>query len=348
MKSFNIRLILIVLSILSFAICGYAQTENCDTVFSASSAKALRITSNNENISVVIEKFDNGAENYYYNTGLEETGGHDDNLSYMAQYQDLKDINVVEQDNRVLIISFKGETDVPNVLSFDIPDPDNRFVSSYTGVRNPYQGVNLSLNRKGKHRWDFVSFGLGLGWATPLNAPAGLDVAMGKSLELSWTILAGVKWNYGCHSVSAGLGLDGKWFSLKKGHYFNKEADGRISTQPFSEMQERGASSLKFFSLQVPVLYDLRLGRARRFGFAVGPVVNFNVTGHLQTSYRIGDSDYSVVTRHIGQRPVTVDFLGVVHYSPIALYVRYSPMQMMKKSAGLSFSTLSTGIMLFF
>lgn len=161
-------------------------------------------------------------------------------------------------------------------------------------------------------------------------------------------MVAGVKWKYGRHSISSGLGFNLKNFHLKNGNYFHKESDGKISILPFSNNEEKGVSNLSVFSLQMPILYDIRLSRSGSFGIAAGPIVNFNVHGELSTNYHHGDTRHHITTVHIGQRPVTVDLMGVVRYSPFALYVRYSPMKVLKKSAALDFGSFSTGIMLFF
>ncbi len=155
---------------------------------------------------------------------------------------------------------------------------------------------------------------------TPVSSNVGMDVSMGKSVELTWANVIGVKMSHGRHHLSLGMGLDWRNMVTTGGSYFEKVDGGDIVMSPDEH----------------------------RWGVTLGPVVNFNTSASIKTSWREGDREYSVKTRHIGQRPVTVDVMGAVNYGCLGVYARYAPMNMLKDSAGMKFGCFSTGIMLFF
>ena len=45
------------------------------------------------------------------------------------------------------------------------------------------------------------------------------------------------------------------------------------------------------------------------------------------------DINYETSTKSIGQRPVTVDFMGILRYGDVSLYCKYSPMSVLKSKS---------------
>ena len=60
----------------------------------------------------------------------------------------------------------------------------------------------------------------------------------------------------------------------------------------------------------------------------------------------MGDNDYDVATRKIGQAPVTVDVFGMVDINGFGLFCKYSPMKVFKKDRGPEFNSFTVGIFL--
>lgn len=187
---------------------------------------------------------------------------------------------------------------------------------------------------------------LGIGWVAPINDSPAMNANMWKSNELTWAIILGVKMTHGRHSLASGLGVDWRNYVTKGDMYFHKADDGKITLMPYEADSRKHRSRIKTFSLQVPLLYGISFGRGGNCQFNLGPILNFNTGGSIKTQYKLDGRDYSVKTGHIGQRPVTVDIFGEIKYKAFGIYVRYSPMSVLKTSAGLDFRSISTGIML--
>ena len=58
----------------------------------------------------------------------------------------------------------------------------------------------------------------------------------------------------------------------------------------------------------------------------------------------MGDDDVDMYTKKIGQRPLTVDVLSILHFGKIGVYCKYSPMSVLKKERGVEFKSFAAGI----
>lgn len=334
----------LIVAILLGALQVNAQIAENDTLFHASSANLLQIRTDKKSISIVVKNFDGKGENFYYDVKVSRVCGVNEIIS--NTYKDISEITIVEIDGKSLDIRFSNSALIPNALSYQIPDPENRTVQSYIGAR--FHNFGLNLSKKGKSSWSLVSNGLGLGWVTPVNGPAEMNTTMGRSMEWTWAYVLGARWSYGRHSVTMGLGLDWRNYTIKGSRYFHKDENGEISVRPYEAGIYDGHSRLLTFALQVPVLYEVRFGNQKRFGFAAGPVINFNAGGSLKTKYEQDGRKYMIKTGSIGQSPVTVDVMGLIHYRMFGVYARYAPMKVLRTSAGLDFQSFSTGLILMF
>ena len=336
------RLILPILILMLFLPA--AAAEQRDTLFNASKAESLYIMADCASVSITVKRFDDRNENYYYDSS--KSNATLPNEVNSSKFRDVKDVRIVEIDSRQLEVNFTGASDIPNSLTFEIPDPANRTVKSFVGTNR--NNFGLPLSKSGKSRWDLISTGLGIGWVTPINSSPIFDTSMGRSLEFTWSFAVGVRWSYGRHSIVGGIGLDWRNYSLKKDIYFHKNEDGVISIEPFETGMEKRSSRLQIFSIQVPVFYHISFGKRNKFSFYGGPIVNFNTGAHIVTKYTIGSDRISIKTGDIHQSPVTVDLMGGIGWKCLSIYARYSPMKVLRASAGLDFRSFSTGIYLFF
>ena len=101
-------------------------------------------------------------------------------------------------------------------------------------------------------------------------------------------------------------------------------------------------SRVKVFSLNFPIRYQYQ---GRRFGFSLGPVLNFNTYSSIKTKYKLDGHKYKEKYKNAHPTPVTVDFMGTVSTPIIDFYVKYSPFNVLKSDYGLKFKTLSIGCM---
>ena len=61
--------------------------------------------------------------------------------------------------------------------------------------------------------------------------------------------------------------------------------------------------------------------------------------------YEQGDIETDQSTRKIGQRPFTVDLMGIVHFCKGGgIYFKYSPMSVLKKDKGPEFKSFAVGL----
>ena len=320
------------------------RAEECDTLFMVAKANEIVILSNNSVVSVTVSRINGGTENYYYETSI--PGMKDEDVTTMATVKDIYDISVTEIDNRDVRVAFTTSAGNLMLSTFPIPDPANREIKSYTGTKSMDFGIRL--HQKDKSDWLLVSEGLGLGFVTPVGATPALPSSMGRSLEFTWNVVFGIRWTYGPHSITSGLGLNWRDYALKSDRYFYKNNDGSISLNEYDVKMEKRRSVINTFSLQVPMLYKLRFGSRKNIGLTVGPIINFNTVGHIVTKYKLESSEYVIKTSGIKQNPVTVDLMGGISWSGIGVYARYAPMRVLRSSTGLDFKYFSTGIMVMF
>lgn len=313
-----------------------------DTLLSASVAKNISLRSNDTSTSITVTDIDNTKDNFYYEAGRPRKVNRKNGRTHIhVDMPSVSDILIAESDSAVTI-NFNDADGNPRHFSYLFPNPENRTVKTYIGKQGSDFGFTISRSRTTS--WDLVSNGLGIGWVTPVNVSADFDPSMGRSVELSWLNVLGIRFTHRASSLTVGLGLNWKNFVTKGDHYFQKESDGSINLVPYAENETDRRSRIKIFSLQLPVLYGLRFGHNRDWGIKIGPVVNFNTSASIKTQYKIGKEKYSIKTSHIGQRPVTVDAMFTIHYKLLGIYARYSPMTQLRMASLLDFGSFSTGI----
>ncbi len=310
-----------------------------DTLLNTQTAGNISIESTTGFTSIVVSKLSGGSENFYYQTGSRRSEWM--KAKSRIECPDVRNVTVCEGDSAVSV-SFATPGSEMKSYTFPFADPANRTTKSYIGSKGSEFGFNIS--RKGAVSWDCISSGLSLGWINTLNAVPDFDASMWKSNELSWLVVLGVSMNYRSTSVTSGLGIRWQNFVTKGDHYFKKNEDGRISLAAYGEGTTHHRSRIKVFSLQIPLLYGVSFGRHRNLLMNFGPILNFNTGGSIKTQYHDGNEEYSIKTRKIGQRPVTVDLYGVVRFKSVGWYVRYSPMNVLSDKTGLEFNSVSTGL----
>ncbi len=183
---------------------------------------------------------------------------------------------------------------------------------------------------------------LSIGVDIPVSVPDGIDFAPFRSWDINWTVLQyNLLHKMENQDLFIGVGLNWRNYTLKhdEEHMFYKVNDVvGVGTGNFDDLSSR----IHTMAISVPVLFKQKLGGD--LAFSVGGQVNFNVIGELHNSYEDGDDDISVETGKIGQRPVTVDVIGILHIDDLGIYCKYSPMSVLKKDRGPEFQSLSVGL----
>lgn len=190
---------------------------------------------------------------------------------------------------------------------------------------------------------DSWSMHVQLGVDIPTGAPDGVDFAPFRSWEFQWTLL-----QYGYTpkntktTFSVGLGFNWRNYTLS-GHdkMFSKVSDVTLVTPSASTMHDL-SSSIHTTSLSMPLLVKQRFNK--NFAISLGGQLNYNFYGRIINDYEHGDDDVNISTKKIGERPITVDLLGIVHVWQLGIYCKYSPMSVLKKDRGPKFKSLAVGL----
>lgn len=330
----------------AFTALASAPVERVDTLLFSPKASAIAISRYRTNTTIAVNNVDGSADNFYYQTGSSTRVRSDERSK--INYTDITNVLIAETETKRLLVQFTTDKNHNVEYTYDLPDPDNRYVKTFLGDKSSDFGIQLGVNlgKSGGTRWDLVSGGWGAGWVGTLDCDPSMDASMWKSDEFTWAVVLGVRMTHGPHSLTAGLGIDWRNYVTTGDRYLHKDEEGRITLMPYEEGSSRHRSRIQTFSLQIPVLYGISFGSRRNFQFLAGPVLNFNTGGNIKTQYRLGSNDYSIKTRRIHQKPVTVDMMAEIKYKSVGIYVRYAPMEVLKSSTGLGFKSISTGIML--
>ncbi|MBO7128213.1 MAG: hypothetical protein J6W05_00370 [Prevotella sp.] len=200
-------------------------------------------------------------------------------------------------------------------------------------------GVDLGKGADEDDRW---SMHIAVGVDIPVSTN-GLDFAPFRSWDINWTVVQ-YDWTpkNAKTTLSAGLGLNWRNYTLS-GHdmMFVKGNDvvGVIGREgKMSELSSRVHTQ----SLSMPLLIKQHFGK--NFAISLGAQLNWNYYARLSNYYEMDDHEIDDQTKKIGERPITIDILGIVHIAKgFGVYCKYSPMSVFKKDKGPDFKSLSVG-----
>ena len=177
----------------------------------------------------------------------------------------------------------------------------------------------------------------------------GLDFAPFRSWDINFTVVQ-YDWTpkNSKTTLSAGLGLNWRNYTLS-GHdkMFDKLSINTSNDEVVTVHNRPGeyselSSRVHTVGLSMPLLVKQRFGK--HFAISLGAQLNWNYYARLNNEYEIGDHEIEDLTKKIGQRPITVDILGIVHIAKgFGVYCKYSPMSVFKKDKGPDFKSLSVG-----
>jgi hypothetical protein len=177
----------------------------------------------------------------------------------------------------------------------------------------------------------------------------GLDFAPFRSWDINFTVVQ-YDWTpkNSKTTLSAGLGLNWRNYTLS-GHdkMFDKLSINTSNDEVVTVHNRPGeyselSSRVHTVGLSMPLLVKQRFGK--HFAISLGAQLNWNYYARLNNEYEIGDHEIEDLTKKIGQRPITVDILGIVHVAKgLGIYCKYSPMSVFKKDKGPDFKSLAVG-----
>ena len=206
---------------------------------------------------------------------------------------------------------------------------------------------DMDLSKEDEDGWTTHSLSthIGVGFTAPTNVPSGMSFATFRSWELQWTI---VQYEYRpknkWQTYSIGIGLNWRNYVLKTDKAFYKGGNGEIGLTDWNPQYSDKHSNIHVASISVPILFTQKFDKEGHFKLSLGPFVNFNTSADITNRYSMGDDDVKVSTNHIGQRPVTIDFMGIFRVYGVGLYCKYSPNSVLKSGRGPQFRSLSFGL----
>ena len=176
----------------------------------------------------------------------------------------------------------------------------------------------------------------------PTGAPDGVDFAPFRSWEVGLTV---AQYEYtpknSRTTLCAGIGFDWRNYTLS-GHdkMFAKVNDIVGVYDRKGDMSEL-ASRISTTSISLPLI--VKQSFSKKFAVSLGAQFNWNVYSRVNNYYEEGDHEIDDQTKKIGERPITIDVLGMLHFGDFAVYCKYSPMSVLKKDKGPDFKSLAVG-----
>ena len=250
-----------------------------------------------------------------------------------------------ETPKGVKLTVVEGEDSI-TTFSYNHPDPGNVNIrtSNQPTINSNANIVISSWCKSSKTKYEMISGGLAFGKNFAMGQPAPMDITTGKSWEISWMYILGLRISRGGNSFKIGLGLNWRNYKLTGPYQFVK-TDGAISLGGYPEGASSTWSRLKVTTLSVPMIYSRRIWKG--LNVQGGAIVNFTTHSSVRSKFCYEDREIQTSENGVYPRPVTLDFYGAVTVCGFGWYVRYSPMKVLRTSHGPQFSTLSTGVVLF-
>lgn len=199
-------------------------------------------------------------------------------------------------------------------------------------------------NRQNRY-WSIGIEGITLGLTSANGQPTPKGLQWGKSFEIGWLSIIDFKYNFSKSAVSLGIGLN--WRNYKNStsfRYLNVDNESGLIWKNYANDVNGKNSQLKLFAVQFPFLYELSIPKTSLF-LKLGPIFNFNTYSSVKTSFTDSEGNgASYFTTSSIQRLLTVDIFANVSLSQmIGVYIRYSPMKILKTSDGINFHPFTLG-----
>lgn len=254
----------------------------------------------------------------------------------------------LRQSDKQLTVEIEGENGNPDfhyVREVNLSGSE----SSVTKERNGNWDFNIPFRKQtaqGKRKRNAVILkDLKLGLSTALNTPAGMDVNMASSWEITTPTLGWAYYPWRTNTYFS-IGIAGSWqnYRMTGKQRFIKEGSNLVLGS-YPEGADIQFSRIKIFSWSVPMMISHKFKNG--LGFDLGAIINFNTHASLKTRYKLDGESYKITDNNIHQTPVTVDLQASFQCKIIGIYVKYSPCQILDAAYGPKFSALSAGIVLF-
>lgn len=252
-------------------------------------------------------------------------------------------VKVITSDSLQTVIIEGSEKNRDFKYKNSIQLVDSNYVSTSSINDDSWEFSFNLLKKKNKNSKNQISTELAFGFCSAPGMPSAADIRTFSSWEIWWIISDAeyTPWN-NCHSFAAGIGVDWRNYRMNDEKRFVK-ADNKLSIVPYPDGAIPRFSRIKVFSITFPLRYKFNV---KHFGFSVGPVVNINTYSSIKTRYKLNGEKTKDTDKDVRAVPVTVDFMGTLHFRGINLYMKYSPCNVLKTSYAPKFRSLSFGFIL--
>lgn len=265
-----------------------------------------------------------------------------------------KEVTIIEKgDGITVLVKGYNDTEDGELIYRTNSGPSASFPVMFNDLPAMFGGRKDSTSCS--NRWNAIFSGIYLGFNNGMDTD--MDIDFGRSTEFGILNLVAAEyrpWRYGPR-FSLGLGLGWKNYVTKKGRdRFYKSSDGKLVSAPYPDGTIGFRSTLRIFHLDVPFLIKQTIDR--HWAISVGGIVNFNVDARASSRYRTieGNPDLMIASgksvtekyNHLKQRLVTAELMFAIGYNnALALYMKYSPMTVMKDGEGPRLKSWSLGVM---
>ena len=261
-----------------------------------------------------------------------------------------KRVTIVTGDSIQKVI-VKGKEDDDNYeYSSTIQLVDSNYVSKEEinkdswFLKDIFPSVSMTGNNEQKGGAEVILGGpLMIGFTAPTHTDSGTDFSTFRSWEFALPFIEATAFFDKSHRNAIAVQTFFNWrnYRMTGDTRFVKNEHGNVELAPYPEGSKPKFSRVKVFSFSGALLYSYS---NKKWGFSIGPVINFNTYASLKTRYRIDGGKYKDVDKHINQRKVTFDIMGILETPEIDLYLKYSPNNVLKD--GVKFRSLTFGVAL--
>lgn len=261
-----------------------------------------------------------------------------------------KQVTIITGDSIQKVIVKGRENDDSYEYISTIQLVDSNYVSKEEinkdswALKDIIPSVSMTGSQEQKSGGEVILGGpLMIGFTAPTHTDSGTDFSTFRSWEFAIPFIEASFFFDKKHRNAVALQTFFNWrnYRMTGDTRFVKNERGNVELASYPEGAKPKFSRVKVFSLSGALLYSYS---NKHWGFSLGPVINFNTYASIKTRYSIDRGKYKDVDKHINQRKVTFDIMGVFETPGIDLYLKYSPNDVLKD--GVKFRSLTFGVCL--
>ena len=261
-----------------------------------------------------------------------------------------KQVTIITGDSIQKVIVKGRENDDSYEYISTIQLVDSNYVSKEEinkdswALKDIIPSVSMTGSQEQKSGGEVILGGpLMIGFTAPTHTDSGTDFSTFRSWEFAIPFIEASFFFDKKHRNAVALQTFFNWrnYRMTGDMRFVKNEIGNVELASYPEGAKPKFSRVKVFSLSGALLYSYSY---KHWGFSLGPVINFNTYASIKTRYSIDGGKYKDVDKHINQRKVTFDIMGVFETPGIDLYLKYSPNDVLKD--GVKFRSLTFGLCL--